>query len=814
MKKTGISLRLHVGIIIISLCVIAMLLILASGWIYANLAYNNRQAALVETIELKTRDLITQLEQHSRDLGLTVQQPAKFRSYLTQRNIPAMVKHLDNQFHQYFVTADVLKLEKLYIYDEYLSLLAQSTEGDRGIRQGDVACPGLIMRAKRRHGPRRLQPIAEICMHEGTPYHGMVVPIGGLKVTGYIAVITNPAFSLRRLESELGLPVRLSVPLGAIVFQSKSWSTQTDQHSKLTAEHLLRSHVFEPALQIAVSHNAQALASQLASTRILISLISIGTLVVTALFAFMTLYSQWINPWQKLKRYLHLAVRDKSMLKEPIEIEGSIDMQDMARHIAALTGELGELHHSIEHLGLVDELTELPNLPLFQDRLLQNILSAERNKSNFGLLIIGLRRFREINETYGRDTGDKLLQQVSQRISQVLRKSDTLARLTERTPGHFASDLFAAVLPSTGSEQSAVTVAQKIQRTMEHTFNVEGHTVQVDISIGISLYPDHGSDPQTLMQRADIAMHQAKHNQQGFAIYDSSHDNPSLSRLTMISDLRRAIESDELSLVFQPKIDIKSSQIIGVETLVRWTHPQHGVMPLSSFLPLAEHTGLIKPLTKWVLQNACAACRQLHEIDYWIHTTVNVSVRNLLDSSLPETVLAILESNALDSQWLFLELTESAVMSNSSRAQRILERLHQAGIHLVVDDFGTGHSSLTTLKKLPVSEIKIDRSFVLEMKEDNNDTVIVRATIDLAHNMGLLVTAEGVDTEEVWHLLKILGCDIAQGNYICPPMSLEKLLPWIAKWEWGCATPALITDSESTTAPETCPDIGQGSNSA
>ncbi len=779
--------RQLVSFVIIMMSVAGMVLVLVTSKIYVDLAITDRETALAETIELKTQDLMQDLERHSRDLGITIQLPALFREHVARRNIDAIIKHLDIQFHQYFVTADVIKLEKLYIYDEYLALIAESSEGAKDIQAGDEVCPGLIVRAKRRHGPRRLQPIAEICTYHNMPYHGMAVPIGGLKISGYIVVISNPIYNLKQLETDLGLPIRLSLPQGELIYQADNWPNAGERDTLLIAQYLLRSNIFEPALEISVAHNGQALTTELRSTQIVVAATTLGIMLLVMIAAFMMFQALWFQPLQKLKHYLHAIQQDRSRLGESLEIVGNQEISEIAQYIGALGKEYTALHHSIDQLTYTDALTELPNRALFTDRLQQNIFLCERNKSSFALMMMDIDRFKEINDVLGSEIGDKLLQQVSQRLQQILRKSDTLARLTDRSAARFASDEFAAILPATGDEQNAITVAQKIQRAMDHAYTIEGQTVNIELSIGIAIYPDHGNEPQSLLQRADIAMYQAKHNHQGFALYDSSHDNHSLSQLTMISDLRRAIESDGLSLVFQPKVAMNTSQLVGIEALVRWDHPERGTIPLNSFLPLAEHTGLIKPLTKWVVRQTAIACDHLHHLGFPIHATVNISARNLLDASLSETVLSILETTGLDGRWLYLELTESAVMSDSTRALRTLEKLHAAGIHLVIDDFGTGHSSLTTLKKLPVDEIKIDRSFVLEMKEHNNDTVIVRSTIDLAHNMGMRVTAEGVDTEEVWHLLKLLGCDMAQGNHICPAITLTELQSWIHNWDWGCA---------------------------
>jgi predicted signal transduction protein with EAL and GGDEF domain len=363
-----------------------------------------------------------------------------------------------------------------------------------------------------------------------------------------------------------------------------------------------------------------------------------------------------------------------------------------------------------------------------------------------------------------------LLQEVGPRLRAALRASDTVARL--------GGDEFAIVL--TGADAAgALLTARKLRRVLEQPFLVEGHRLAVGGSIGIALYPEHGPDAGTLMRRADVAMYVAKRGGSGQAIYTAEQDEHSPARLTLTAELQQAIEHDQLFLHYQPIVCIETGAARHAEALVRWQHPQHGLLAPNRFIPLAEQTGLIVPLTKRVAALALRQCAAWQALSVPIGVAVNLSVRTLHDPQLPDTIAELLHDCGVPPASLNLEITESAIMSDPQGALRTLTRLHDMGVRLSIDDFGTGYSSLAYLKRLPVDELKIDRSFVQQMVTDNNDAVIVRSTIDLAHNLGLRVVAEGVEDRETCERLAALGCDLVQGYYLGRPMPAGDLGRWL-----------------------------------
>jgi diguanylate cyclase (GGDEF)-like protein len=424
------------------------------------------------------------------------------------------------------------------------------------------------------------------------------------------------------------------------------------------------------------------------------------------------------------------------------------------------------------HQALHDPLTNLPNRRLFRDRVHQAVVNGKRSGVPAAVMILDLDRFKEVNDTLGHHIGDLLLQQVGARLQSTLREGDTIARL--------GGDEFAVLLPTVADEAAAAQVARKIVDVLEAPFALKGWTFDIEASIGIALFPEHGHTVDALMQRADVAMYLAKESRAGFEVYHADRDRHSPRRLALLGELRRGIEGGDLVVHYQPKADMRTGGIRGVEALVRWSHPAHGNIPPDEFVPLAEHTGMIRTLTLFVLDEALRQCRAWQDDGLRLGVAVNLSVRNLYDPSFADEVARLLRKWRVDPDLLELEITESVIMADPMRAMSVLARLSALGVGLSLDDFGVGYSSLAYLKKLPVTEIKIDKSFVMNICTDESDALIVRSTIGLARSLGLRVVAEGVETEEAWARLVALGCDIAQGHHLCRPKTAEDLAAWLA----------------------------------
>ncbi len=425
-----------------------------------------------------------------------------------------------------------------------------------------------------------------------------------------------------------------------------------------------------------------------------------------------------------------------------------------------------------EHLAMHDQLTGLPNRNLLKDRLDQAVAQSSRSGRQTGLLFIDLDRFKDVNDTLGHRQGDILLGQISTRLADAVRDADSVARL--------GGDEFAVVVPDIADPTVLVALAERFTELLHVPFEINNLTVNVDASIGVTIFPDHGTDAETLMQRADIAMYAAKGAGLDYTFYSAEHDSNSPVKLAMAGELRRALDNDdELRMYFHPLVDVRTKVVTGVEALIRWSHPTRGFVLPDDFIPLAEQSGLIRPLTIKALDLSLSQCRAWAQAGVHLRVAVNLSARNLREVDLPERVANLLACHQVDPEDLELEITESALLSDPNSANAVLRRLADIGVHLALDDFGTGYSSLSYLKNLPVNQLKIDRSFVGHMSDDAADAMIVRSVIELAHNLGLEVTAEGVETADQLATLTNLQCDTIQGYLLTKPLAAELVLPWI-----------------------------------
>lgn len=420
------------------------------------------------------------------------------------------------------------------------------------------------------------------------------------------------------------------------------------------------------------------------------------------------------------------------------------------------TSELANANQELERLALYDPLSGLPNRIL----MLKNLHKALDQELSFSVLMMDLDRFKEVNDTLGHDIGDELLIQVGARVANLLRKSDTVSRI--------GGDEFAMILADVSQEQS-ILVAKKIVTSLSEEFSIRNNTFSIGCSIGISTFPLHGSDSVTLLKCADLAMYSAKRNHLGHVLYDASDNRQSETNLSLRAELRNAIEHNELVLHYQPKVNLTTNLLVGVEALVRWQQHEELTYP-DKFIPYAEKTGLIRDVTKWVLTSAIKQLSEWLSMNRNIKMSVNLSFKDLDDNSLVTFILDILNDWKVPSKNLILEITETSVMENPNRTLEVLHQLNKIGLGISIDDFGTGYSSMMYLKKLPINEIKIDRSFVADLITNKDSLVIVRSIIDLAHNLGMSVTAEGVESQEILEKLIELKCDISQGYHTGRPM--------------------------------------------
>ena len=460
-----------------------------------------------------------------------------------------------------------------------------------------------------------------------------------------------------------------------------------------------------------------------------------------------------------------LLVANRLPELRPFEAAHLPMFETLANH-AAVALENGHLIDRIRWDALHDPLTGLPNRVCFSELI-------DRAGASDGLgavLLIDLDRFRDINDTLGHDHGDSLLVAVASRLASQVGDRGQVARL--------GGDEF-AVLLNPSADGDAAREAVGLLAALDEAFEVDGFALEITASIGIALLPMHGRTAVSILRRADVALYAAKAEHSGWEIYRVDRDRSSRQRLALAGELRRAIARRELVVHYQPKADLRTGMVTGIEALIRWPHPQHGMLMPDEFVSIAEHAGLIRPLTIFVLRDAARRCQKLRALGFAVDVAVNLSVRSVLDVGLPDMVGGILREAGLGAGSLVLEITESSVMADPARSIGVLGRLSALGVGIAIDDFGTGYSSLTHLRRLPIDEVKIDRSFVAGLTTDVSDAVIVRSTIEMARNLGLRVVAEGVEDEATWLCLADLGCDAAQGYYLSRAVTGEALTDWL-----------------------------------
>jgi diguanylate cyclase (GGDEF)-like protein len=458
----------------------------------------------------------------------------------------------------------------------------------------------------------------------------------------------------------------------------------------------------------------------------------------------------------------------------PVPSAGSDEVGHLSRSFEAMRVGIRERDAEIRRLAYWDSLTGLPNREQFRELVRERLVQARRGGDPCAVLMLDVDRFKHVNDVLGHAFGDRLLGAIAARLQAgVLREHETLARL--------GGDKFVVCLPRSGVD-AAVDVAQRLRDALRQPITLDDHTVDVSAGVGIAAFPVHATSVDLLLGRAELAMYAAKARQSGVTVYDAALDSSSEASLSLLSELRTAIANDELRLFLQPKLALASGDACGAEALVRWQHPRRGLLGPAEFIPFAEQTGFIREITGWMVERSAMQCSRLRESGLDLKIAVNLSTKDLMDLRLADKLERTLAKSGIAASSLGLEITESAMMDDPKRSLATLQRLDAMGHSLSIDDFGTGYSSLAYLKTLPLHELKIDRSFVMGMETDRADLKIVRSTIDLAHNLGYTVVAEGVETSQTWAILRALKCDEAQGYFMAKPMFEDDFSAWLDQW--------------------------------
>ena len=778
MLVNRLSMRVSLVIAIVVMGYLAMVLAYISAEIYRSKTLDYQRITLEDMLGQKLNDVLRKLEWQSRELVMSQIQKQPLSGGLHSNGSAALARMIDGQFDHYLVSSGEINVRKIFGYSGIQGTILQSR---RGVKTG-VLDPEMCadIRQRVRQLVRRNQPqtVSGLCIWDSKLYFVTVVPVGSFDAAGYMQVVADPIENLTKTQSDIDMPMSIELVDGSTIYRSGSWPDKLDDKKNLQIDYWLKDSGGLNALKVSVIKDITGFAKEFSKTSYMVMLVAAGITILTIFIALLVLQKTAIQPLQALTSQLRRIRNDRDQLGNQVVTAGNAEVYELGEGFNQMTSELKTLYESLEHMAFTDSLTNLPNRAQFHDRLELAINNASQDGKNFSLFIINLDRFKEINYTLGHHVGDSLLQKVGSRLMQRLNSGDAVARL--------GSDEFAMLLVDCNAKAAALA-ARSLLDALARPFEVGEQNFYLGASIGISIFPDHGENKNQLIQRADVAMYAAKNGKSGYMLYypDLDRDNP--GRLAMMSDLRYAIDNKEFVLYYQPKVDLVSGHIHGAEALVRWQRVAGKEASPDVFIPILEQTGQIRALTQWVLQEAMQQIQRWMKMGLDIKIAVNLSTRDLQDGGLPTHISKMLAEYGVLARQLELEITESAMMLDPARSLDTLQHLAAMGIHVTIDDFGTGYSSLTYLKQLPARAIKIDKSFVLGMEQDQNDAAIVYASIELAHNLGLRVIAEGVENLESIKLLRDHDCDYAQGYYISQPMPADVFFEWLKQSTWGVA---------------------------
>lgn len=788
-----LSLNTILSGVVLGMGIVGLLLTLLSGTIHEKYAFDNQQDAMYKLSKIMSQNTLTELVGYEQRLGLNLQKEKKFRKAFKDRDDKRLYESLYNEYNRYFVTTDLIKLEKLVVFSKDFDIVAELSDVDSILTDSETACKNILHIAKNRTGASRIKMLNELCSYKSKLYHLTLVPIGGIFLRGYIAVITDPSHNLKLIEKKLDMPIRLELPDNTVLYQSDNWPENTDSAAVIISSYFLVDSQAHEVFHIHLLGEFKPMFEYIHSTKLFVLLIATLIILLSLIIVNYVLRITTLNPLTALTFHLKKLGRVKGggKLEKMLDLNGAKEMQLLGESFNNMTGELNKLYDSLEDMAFTDEVTTLPNRFHFQRHILDVIECHQRRKTPFALFLMDLDRFKTINDTLGHDIGDMLLLAIGSRLKSVLRNYDVFARINDENSkngdsgsiARLGGDEFAAltILKSDDEAYAGTTaICNKILQAMEEPFVIDGHTLVISLSIGVVIYPLHGDEQHELMRKADVAMYHSKKNRSGYSFYQNDYDDYGIRYLALSRDLLSAISDNQMELYYQPKVDIRNDSVVGVEALIRWNHPSLGQVSPFEFIPIAEQSGQIGRVTEWVVDRAIEQCALWNKINNNIKVSINLSATNLQDHKIVDKIVHALTVHGLAAEMVILEITESAIMSDYDYALNILKEFRNMNLKLSIDDFGTGHSSLSYVKHLPVNELKIDKLFIDELCVNSIDEAIVKSIIVLGHHMGLQVVAEGVEQQDALDKLKELDCDIVQGYFFAKPMPYDKFIDWLA----------------------------------
>ncbi len=770
-----ISVRLILAGAIFIMGNLAMVLVYVSGEVYKQNLLVSQQQLIRNIVAVKLQDVQHRLH---KEMDVVVQRLSD-RAYAHARSVGRRSSPGMNLYRGLRIgdlTSDTDSIRAVFLYDNTLQHPLEIAGGHKGRALSASMCPRVRASGEKILASGYPDPRPVICVYQGWPYYVLFSRLGVGNRATYTQVVSDPVPLVSEALKSIHMSGEIVLRKGQVVYESPDWASRKDRDSVITVDAPIGVSTAGQAVRVKVMHDIAGTVRALQRTSYLVMIAAAAVTLITILFFMRVLQRTTLDPLTELALHVRKIREDRNQLARRVVATGNAEVYELAEGFNEMTTKLRGLYESLEKMAFMDTLTKLPNRALFNDRLEQAILSARRHKKPFVLAIMDLDRFKEINDTLGHQIGDSILQQVGLRLLNHLRESDTVARL--------GGDEFALLLQAT-DEEVATKLVKNVLEALKEPFDTGSRKIYIGASIGLAAYPNHGNSATALMQKADIAMYAAKRSKTGLAIYDAEFD--SNSQLDLVSDLRRASGIKEFTFLYQPKVGINQNRVEGVEILVRWRRGGVDVARPDVFIPLLEQTGQIRDLTDLALREALGQHCAWRSMGYRIPVAVNLSTQDLKDPLVVSQIGSLLDEYEVSAGMLELEITESSIMDDPMRSLDIMDRISALGVTLTIDDFGTGYSSLSYLKQLPVRCVKIDRSFIAGMVEDKNDATIVRTSIDLAHNLGLKVVAEGVESIESLNMLAELGCDSAQGYFISVPVVPGGIVPWMVQSPWNSA---------------------------
>lgn len=782
------SLQSRIVVLFVTLILVVQFIGFAAIWFSIN---TNARAEIVQQLKVGEALLKTEFENDSENLSLNVGTLAAdygFREAISTNDDETIVSALDNLNNRLDASVSML-------YGVDSARLASASEGVLDEVRADRSAEKLIQQFETGGQSHAL------VVFDGKPYRQILSPVKAPITVAYIVAGFEVDGSVaKRVQSIAGLDVSfftknaknqwelnastLKPSMAQALLQALPQNVSVDAEStEMLLDNLPYGTHIIPMVNspnqtfIAVMQSSinEALAPYLT--------LQINLLILTVLGALVFIAGSIFTARRVTKPLSSLAKTAEQLEKGDYSVEviaeSKDEVGDLARTFERMRSAIAEREQKITKLAFWDTLTNLPNRADFTKQLESLAENFEKTEETFSVLMMDINRFKHVNDILGHATADILLKGVAERLAVTLKDTPSvIARI--------GGDEFGIILPNQHSDE-ALKVAYDLRAALEMPIALNDSFVDLSAGFGIANFPEHTKNVELLIGRAEIAMYSAKQKQIGAVVYQSRLDVTSEENLTLSSQIKQAVEQNQLLLFLQPKIDFKTGKVLSAEALVRWMHPERGMLSPDQFIPFAEQTNNISQITHWMINESAKYIAEWQANGLDVGVAVNISARDLIDIDLPNKIADTLNKHQLYANSISLEITESSIMEDPARALDTVERIARMGIHLSIDDFGTGYSSLAYLKRLPLNELKIDRSFINNIERDHSDEMIVRSTIELGHNLGLKVVAEGIETKHVWNMLKTMGCDFGQGYLMSKPMPAANFASWHDGWQKSIA---------------------------